>query len=503
LGVPDTLSKALYDLIRKHSSPQLQLTRPAGVAMVTPHQSQPGIRAETIMQARDFLDSSIRAFSQTRNRFNHPRLLLFAGTLILFGIALSGLEKPPEPSTVGYSDVLGLSLPERLAPPVDTVFKPTGITTDEPAEPVADEDPWDRVTVRSGQTLDAIFRKQGFSVSLLHQILALNMDTKNLTRIKPGDEFEFRRHADGNLREMRYAMDEDRWLVIDNKGDDPVYQSVEREITTELNEARGTIRSSLFIAGKSAGLNDAMIMKLANIFGWDIDFVLDIREGDQFYLLYEKRYREGKFLSDGEILAASFVNQGEKFQAVQFETTEGRQHFAPDGHNMRKAFLRAPLNFSYVSSSFNPKRFHPILKRVKAHNGIDYRAPTGTPVYAAGDGKVIRSAYSSANGHHVFIQHANSIVTKYLHFSKRRVNQGQRVRQGQVIGLVGSTGLSQAPHLHYEFVLNGVHRNPRTVSLPKALPLEGTELVRFQTHAAPYLSQLSRLESASMYAISE
>jgi murein DD-endopeptidase MepM/ murein hydrolase activator NlpD len=324
-----------------------------------------------------------------------------------------------------------------------------------------------------------------------------------LTKIRPGDEFAFQSNADGSLKRLRYPISEDRWLVIDNEGGEPVYQSHERTIFSQIHEAQGSIESSLFLAGKDAGLNDGMIMELANIFGWDIDFVLDIRQGDKFYLVYEKRYRDGEYLRDGNILAATFVNQGEKYQAVRFETEDGPQHFAPDGHNMRKAFLRAPLNFSYISSNFNPKRMHPVLKRVKAHNGIDYRAPTGTPVYAAGDGKVIRSAYDGANGNHVFIQHANSIVTKYLHFSKRRVKKGQRVKQGQVIGLVGSTGLSTAPHLHYEFVLNGVHRNPRTVSLPTAVPLQGEKLTRFQQYAAPYLTQLSRLESASLYASRE
>ena len=167
---------------------------------------------------------------------------------------------------------------------------------------------------------------------------------------------------------------------------------------------------------------------------------------------------------------------------------------------MRKAFLRAPLNFSYISSGFNPRRMHPVLKRIRPHNGIDYYAPTGTPVYAAGDGTVIQSAYSPANGNHVFIKHANNIVTKYLHFSKRAVNKGQKVKQGQTIGYVGSTGLATGPHLHYEFVLDGVHRNPRTVALPKAEPLAGPMLAAFRQRAAPMLTQLSRLESASLYA---
>ena len=246
-----------------------------------------------------------------------------------------------------------------------------------------------------------------------------------------------------------------------------------------------------------------MVMKLAYIFGWDIDFVLDIREGDRFMLVYEKLYREGEFLRDGEILAATFVNQGQRFQAVRFENDQISGYFAPDGRDMRKAFLRAPLNFSYISSGFNPRRMHPVLKRVRPHNGIDYYAPRGTPVYAAGAGTVTRSGYSAANGNHVFIKHAGGIETRYLHFTKRTVKKGQKVTQGQTIGTVGSTGLATGPHLHYEFVVNGVHRNPRTVALPKVEPLKGESLAAFQSLAAPLLTQLGRMESASLYASRE
>ena len=332
--------------------------------------------------------------------------------------------------------------------------------------------------------------------------MTLGAETAKLKKIRPGDLFEFQRHEDRSLKRMRYAIDEAQYLIIDHEEQQAIASFQARDLFTRVSETSGTITSSLFLAGKQAGLNDGMVMKLANLFGWDIDFVLDIREGDRFFLIYEKVYRDGSFLRDGEIIGATFVNQGEKFQAIRFEIDGQAQYFAPDGRNMRKAFLRAPLNFSYISSNFNPKRYHPILKRVKAHNGIDYRAPKGTPVFAAGDGKVIRSAYSKYNGHHVFIQHANSIVTKYLHFTNRTVKQGQRVKQGQVIGYVGATGLAQAPHLHYEFLLNGVHRNPRTVSLPKASPLGERQMAEFKRSAAPVLSQLSRLESASIYATS-
>jgi len=438
--------------------------------------------------------------SQFNLKITRTKLTLFALTLIAVGFALGGLDTSEQDTDIA-NKVVELSLPDRIAiqtPALEGVDLGVIDATSPVMTPELES--WDTVTVRSGESLDGIFRKQGFSASTLHGIMNLNKETKRLKNIRPGDLFEFQRHEDGSLKRMRYAIDEDRYLIIDHDGEQPRASSEARDMITQITETSGTITSSLFLAGKQAGLSDGMVMKLANLFGWDIDFVLDIREGDRFFLLYEKVYRDGSFLRDGEIIGATFVNQGEKFQALRYEIDGKAQYFAPDGRNMRKAFLRAPLNFAYISSSFNPKRYHPILKRVKAHNGIDYKAPRGTPVYAAGDGKVIRSDYSKFNGHHVFIQHANSIVTKYLHFTKRTVKRGQRVKQGKVIGYVGATGLAQGPHLHYEFLLNGVHRNPRTVSLPKADPLGKTQLLDFQQKAAPVLTQLSRLESASMYA---
>ena len=454
------------------------------------------------MQNKNFLSGLSGKLRRFHFKLTRTKLFLFALTLIVFGFALGGLDSGTDDSETS-SKVMDLNLPERsdfLTPAMD-IAPDTGIA-DVIQDPISPSEQWDSVTVRSGQSLDAIFRQQGFSPKNLHEIMTLNKDTKQLKKIRPGDLFEFQRHDDNSLKRMRYAIDEAHYLIVDHDGQQAFASLEARDMITEPTETSGTITSSLFLAGKQAGLSDNMVMKLANLFGWDIDFVLDIREGDRFYLVYEKVYRDGTFLRDGEIIGATFVNQGEKFRAVRFDIDGQAQYFAPDGRNMRKAFLRAPLSFSYISSNFNPKRYHPILKRVKAHNGIDYKAPKGTPVLAAGDGKVTRSAYSKYNGHHVFIQHANSIVTKYLHFTKRTVKQGQRVKQGQVIGYVGATGLAQAPHLHYEFLLNGVHRNPRTVSLPKADPLGKTQLAEFKLEAAPVLSQLSRLESASMYATS-
>jgi len=428
---------------------------------------------------------------------NQSRLAIFAVTLIIFGIALGGLD-PAASGDNAYTSMHDLDLPLRgdSFTESQSLVKTEG--TVEKAQ--ASEEGWQLVEVQPGESLDTIFRAQGLSAGLLHNILAINAQTRNLKKIRPGDVFGFKLDARGEFARMRYSIDEAHYLVIDQTGEGLQVSSLERQISSKMFETTGNINSSLFLAGKAAGMSDAMVMKLANIFGWDIDFVLDIRAGDRFSLIYEKLYRDGEFLRDGAILAATFINQGDKFQAIRYEADNSAQYYAPDGRHMRKAFLRAPLNFSYISSNFNPKRYHPILKRVRAHNGIDYRAPTGTPVYAAGDGRVSRSAYSQYNGHHVFIQHANSIETKYLHFTNRAVKQGQRVRQGEVIGYVGATGLAQAPHLHYEFVVNGSHRNPRTVSLPAVIPLEGQHLAAFQSHAAPFLNQLSRLESASLYA---
>jgi murein DD-endopeptidase MepM/ murein hydrolase activator NlpD len=428
------------------------------------------------------------------------KLVIFGITLIIAGLVLGMLESEQQSEKVLKPEIIELDLPPKEIP----ADKPPG-EDDETAGtltvPVLDS--WIAVKVRRGQTLDSIFRQQKIPVSLLHQIMALNAETKGLKKIRPGDLFEFRMDDNGELLQMRYALDEARYLIVRQQGGTLSAEVEQREIFSEVAEAEGVIQSSLFLAGKQAGLSDAMVMKLANIFGWDIDFILDIRKGDRFMLVYEKLYRDGEFLRHGEILAATFINQGERFQAVYFEDGDVAGYFAPDGRNMRKAFLRAPLNFSYISSGFNPRRMHPVLKRVRPHNGIDYYAPRGTPVYAAGEGKVIRSAYSRANGHHVFIKHANSIETKYLHFTNRAVKKGQRVKQGQTIGYVGSTGLATGPHLHYEFLVNGVHRNPRTVPLPKVEPLKGNRLTAFQSKAAPMLTQLSRLESASLYASRE
>ena len=442
-----------------------------------------------------------RALAYPPTRYGLGLGVALIATGLLMGLAAPVKNTSAEPSTL----VMSLAVPTNIESSVaNDLAADSAAIPDMPPETgvVADEDmsDWAAVTVKSGQTLDRIFRDQGYSAQLLHDIIGLNEQTKGLARIRPGQTFFFRNDEADEFSAMRLELNETQTLVVSRLDGNLRVDEELKQIERRVARASGSITDSLYLSGQRSGMSDRLIMQLAAIFGWDIDFVLDIRQGDQFHVIFEQLYRDGEYLRDGQILAATFVNQSERFQAVGRMEDSRMEYYTPEGRNMRKAFLRAPLNFSYVSSSFNPRRFHPILKRVKPHNGIDYRAPTGTPVYAAGDGKVIRSAYSQYNGHHVFIQHGDNIVTKYLHFNKRTVKSGQRVKQGQTIGTVGSTGMSQAPHLHYEFVVNGVHRNPRTVSLPKAEPLPGTELDTFLASADPYLQQLKVMEDQLLLA---
>lgn len=375
-----------------------------------------------------------------------------------------------------------------------TIPKTKSISQEVTAKPT--ERKWVQTKIRRGDSTAKVFSRYGLSARELFEIMQLGKDTAILKKIQAGHTFEYSMQDNGNLYGIRYHIDKLNTLVVVKSGNGWQANTETKPVEVRQAHANGVIESNLFMAGKKAGLTDSMVMELAGIFGWDIDFILDIREGDRFTLVFEEKYVEGEKFGNGAILAAEFVNQGKSFRAVRYTDSNGSaEYYTPDGLSMRKAFLRAPVDFKYISSNFNPKRFHPILRRVKAHRGVDYRAPTGTPVKAAGDGKVIASAYNKYNGHYVFIQHGQKYVTKYLHFSKRAVRKGSRVKQGQTIGYVGSTGQSQAPHLHYEFLVNGVHRNPRTVDLPDAEPVARKERVNFFASTSDILNQLNKLAS--------
>ncbi|HKI73522.1 MAG TPA: peptidoglycan DD-metalloendopeptidase family protein, partial [Pseudomonadales bacterium] len=232
-------------------------------------------------------------------------------------------------------------------------------------------------------------------------------------------------------------------------------------------------------------------------------FALDLRPGDTFTVLYEERYVDGQKIGNGDIVAAEFSNGGKTYKATLYRDSSGRKsYYAPDGTSMRKAFLRDPVHFSYISSGFNPHRMHPIFHRIMPHWGVDLVAKKGTPVRATGDGRVAIARQNSASGRYIVLRHGREYTTKYLHLSRfaRGIRPGKIVKQGQVIGYVGQSGWATAPHLHYEFLVDGVHRNPRTVPLPKAAPIDGRELSRFHAVTGPLLARLDSVSGTTGYA---
>ena len=358
---------------------------------------------------------------------------------------------------------------------------------------------WQPTTLISGDNLTSIFKRLGLNESDVYLVANARAQSSQLRRLKPGEKIAIFINDEGLLEEVKYSRSSlEHYLYKRNgRGFDGEKILYEPEIIATFEQ--GIIKNSLFLDASRAGLTEAKIMELANIFAWDIDFALDIRRGDRFSVLYEEKYLEGEKVGDGNILAASFTNQGKTYDAVLFKEADGSlEYYAPDGRPMRKAFLRAPLDFTRISSNFNLRRKHPIHKKIRAHRGVDYAASRGTPVYAAGNGKVIAAGYSRANGNYVFVKHGQQFVTKYLHLNKRKVRRGQTVKQRQTIGTVGSTGYATGPHLHYEFLVNGVHRNPRTVKLPAAKPVAASKKIAFLTQTEPLISKLRELGSTQL-----
>lgn len=385
--------------------------------------------------------------------------------------------------------------------PVSLSIKPNEVESQviEPVEAPKPAAPFKTYTVRSGDSLASIFDKAGLTPRELHNVISLDANTKVLGKIMPGQSIKIRRHEDGRLEHLAYEVNRLKTLHISDVDGALTshWELLEPEVILNYKTAKITESNpSLYHAGKDAGLSDNLIMKLSYVFQWDISFALDLRQGDTFTVLFEDVYVEGEKIREGKILAAEFTNFGKTHTAVRYEDETGRGDFyAPDGRSLRKAFLRDPVHFSHVSSSFNLRRLHPIHKRVMPHRGIDYAANRGTPVVAAGDGKVTIARQNNASGRYVVIQHGQQYTTKYLHLSAfaKGVRSGKTVKQGQTIGYVGASGWATAPHLHYEFLVDGVHRNPRTVKLPKADPIQAKNLPVFLKATGPLLAQLDSI----------
>jgi murein DD-endopeptidase MepM/ murein hydrolase activator NlpD len=389
-------------------------------------------------------------------------------------------------------DALGLDLSNLPLEQLSPVPQPIGQTIE--------------FVVRRNDTLDRIFRQLKLNLTDLASIRELPGVQQQLDRLRPGDTIRLV-HDEGLVQSLSRRISETEVLSV-RRVDETGSSTFSAEVVAtpvEIRESRaqGTIDTSLFVAARAAGVSPEIILRLANdIFGWDIDFALDIRPGDRFNVIYEQKFRDGEYIGDGRILAADFVNDGTVHRAVYYESADGKiaDYFSPEGRSMRRQFLRAPLDFTRISSNFDPRRHHPILNMIRAHKGVDYAAPTGTIIKAAGDGRVSFVGTKGGYGRVVILEHGGGISTLYGHMSRfaRGLNDGARVKQGITIGYVGSSGAATGPHLHYEYRVNGMHKNPRTVSLPDAAPIPEGYLAEFRSRSAQLLARLDRAGDAGV-----
>lgn len=394
----------------------------------------------------------------------------------------AALQAPPEALSIIAADSTIENALQALEPTLPT---PAAEPLIDPASTMLN------LLVRPGDTLELLFRRNGLSLSDLAAIVSLPDATRALKVLRPGDRLEIA-HRDGQVVSLQREIDEVKVLSIARADRGFAARTIERQVDVRTTGAHGVIQSSLFEAGTAAGIADRLVMDMAGIFEWDIDFIQDVRDGDQFSLIYEELWRDGVKLRDGDVVAAEFVNQGKTYRAARFRDSDGHvDYFTPEGRSLRKAFIRAPLNFTRISSNFNPNRRHPLLNTIRAHQGVDYAAPTGTPVRAAGTGKVLFRGVQGGYGNVMILQHGGNITTLYGHLSRfANARVGARVQQGDIIGYVGMTGLATGPHLHYEYRVNGVHRNPRTVALPPAEPVPPEHQAEFRLATEPLWREL-------------
>ena len=350
-----------------------------------------------------------------------------------------------------------------------------------------------KIIVHPNDTLDAIFRRLKLNLADLASLRALPGLKAHLDSLHPGESLHFMQRDDGALVGLERRLNEEQTLKVSRDASGLKADVLHDPLEARPRVLKGVINSSLFEAVETAGGHDQTAVGLADIFGWDIDFVLDIQPGDSFVVSYQELYQDGVYVKDGPILAASFTNAGRRYKAVRYAEPDGSAHYyTPDGRSMHKAFLRAPLEFTRVSSGFNLARKHPILNLIRAHKGVDYAAPIGTPVKAAGDGRITYAGPKGGYGNVVEIEHSHSVTTVYGHLSRfaKGARVGQHVTQGTVIAYVGMTGLATGPHLHYEYRVNGVFKNPQTVSLPDAQPIDASLRADFEARTVPLLAAL-------------
>jgi murein DD-endopeptidase MepM/ murein hydrolase activator NlpD len=409
-------------------------------------------------------------------------------------------QKPAVAELAGESDVAGSDAGGQVSG--ESLAAAQALLDESGADAVAEKGPrWISAEVGKGDSLSLLFSRLELSAGLLHEIVTSGPEAKKLSSVRPGQVLRVKLDDKGDFEQLVLERSALNSLQVAKVEDGYEASLVSQPVEIRRARVEGTITDSLYIDAKREGLTDKLIMELAGIFGWDVDFALDIKQGDSFAVIYEERFINGERYKDGHILAAEFVNRGKVFRAVRFEDDEGyASYYTPDGHSMRKAFLRAPVDFRRISSRFNPERFHPVLGKKRPHRGVDYAAATGTPIKAAGDGRVTFRGVKGGYGNTIILKHGEHYTTLYAHLSKfgSEIKSGSRVEQGDIIGYVGATGLATGPHLHYEFRVDGAHRDPLTVDLPKALPIEKRYRKQFLAQSAPLVAELGEIAATRL-----
>ena len=420
-------------------------------------------------------------------------------------------HKKPEPRLLIYDQVNVINqeisfqdTPQTIDDPItereiiDDPFSGQESLADEIESKVIQQNGKIELEIKAGDTLEELFIENNLNIGHLFQIMSSNSAEQYLKYLRPGDTIVIN-HVNGEVINLTRNLNLKKALFIQRDAKNFNSSIIDRDIQIRKKFGYGFIKTSLFESAIENGLTEKLIMNLTDILAWDIDFVYDIRIDDDFYVLFEEIWQDDKYVTDGNIIALEFNNNGRKFQAIRYTNESGvPNYFTPDGNNMSKAFIRAPLDFTRVSSNFNPNRKHPILNTIRAHRGVDYAAPKGTKIKASGDGKIIFRGVKSGYGNVIILQHGDNITTLYAHMSgfNSAFKLGDRVKQNQVIGYVGSSGLATAPHLHYEYRVNGVHKNPRTVKLPQAQPIKKEYVNDFLVQSKSIMSELLQFKES-------
>lgn len=359
---------------------------------------------------------------------------------------------------------------------------------------------WQAIITKEGDSLAQIFKKNGLSAENLIQVIEGNPHADLLSKLKPGKTLQLL-IKDNRLEKLIIPFTATQFLEVSHDSSGYTSSIHSQKMSSHNHYLTATVKGSLYATAKNVNIPYQLIRQMTELFSWDIDFSKDVREGDQFTIIYKAFYIEDKLVGTGDIVAVSYTNRARKFQAIRHTTANGEHHYySATGESLKKAFSRYPVNFSHISSTFSLNRYHPILKKKRPHKGVDLAAPLGTPIKATGDGRIAVIERHSGYGNVIKIKHNRSYVTVYAHMLRfqKGLSKGSYVKKGQVIGYVGQTGLATGPHCHYEFHINRQPKNPTLIDLPRAAPVPAKELAAFQAKSSTLLAQLNLYENANI-----